>query len=29
MRLEMQEDRVRLLFAQSKEAKGLSFDEAR
>ena len=25
----MQEERVRLLFAQSKQAKGLEFDEAR
>lgn len=29
IRFEMQEERVRLLFAQSKQAKGLGFDEAR
>ena len=29
MRLEMQEDRVRLLFAQSKQKKGLELEEAR
>lgn len=29
IRFEMQEERVRLLFAQSKEAKGLEFDDAR
>jgi AcrR family transcriptional regulator len=29
IRLDMQEERVRLLFAQSKEKKGLGFDEAR
>jgi hypothetical protein len=29
IRFEMQKERVRLLFAQSKEAKGLGFDEAR
>jgi len=29
MRLEMQEGRIKLLFAQSKQAKGLEFDDAR
>lgn len=29
IRFEMQEERVRLLFAQSKQAKGLAFEEAR
>jgi AcrR family transcriptional regulator len=29
IRFEMQEERMRLLFAQSKQAKGLEFDEAR
>ena len=29
LRFEMQEERVRLLFARSKQAKGLEFDEAR
>ena len=29
IRFDMQEERVRLLFAQSKQAKGLEFDEAR